>query len=115
MAYSNDLRERVVKAVQRGERTQRQIAVDFEVSRSFVEEVWRRYRETGSWEIKTWTPGPPAQLATQAQTLREHVQTHPDMTLEARCEAVPGKDGRPVHPSTMSRMFKRLGITHKKR
>jgi transposase len=115
MAYSADLRERVVKAVERGERTQRQIAADFGVSRSFVEEVWRRYRETGSWEIKTWTPGPAAQLAAQAEMLHEHVQTHPDMTLEARCQQVLGSDGKPVHPSTMSRMLKRLGITHKKR
>jgi transposase len=115
MAYSDDLRERVVRAIQKGERTQRQIAADFEVSRSFVEETWRRYRETGSWQIKTWQPGPKAQLNEQADTLRAHVKAHPDMTLEARCEQVLGREGKPVSPSTMSRTLKRLGITNKKR
>jgi transposase len=54
MAYSQDLRERVVRAVQRGDRTQKAIAEDFGVSLSFVEEVWRRQRETGRCAVKVW-------------------------------------------------------------
>ena len=115
MAYSEDLRERVVRAIQKGGRSQRQIALDYEVSQSFVEEVWRRYRETGSWHIKRWQPGPKPQLEAQTEILRAHVQEHPDATLAERCEEVLGSHGKPVSASTMSRMLKRLGITHKKR
>ena len=114
MAYSEDLRARVIKAIQRGDRSQRQIAEDFDVSRSFVEEIWRRYRETGSWERKIWQAGPTPKLAEQVDALRAHVQAHPDATLEARCQHMLGSDGKPVSAITMSRMLKRLGITHKK-
>ena len=63
MAYSQDLRERVVRAVERGDRSQTEVAEEYGVSRSFVEEVWRRYRETGSCAIKVWHHGPRAKLA----------------------------------------------------
>ena len=42
MAYSQELRDRIVRAVEQGKRSQRQIAEDFGVSKSCVEEMWRR-------------------------------------------------------------------------
>ena len=115
MAYSQDLRERVVKAIQRGDRTQPQIAKDFEVSRSFVEELWRRYRETGSCAIKEWQHGPRAKLADQEGTLRAAVAAKPDARLADLCKEVHAADGTPVSPSAMGRALRRLKITHKKR
>lgn len=116
MAYSHDLRERVVHAIQRGDRSQRGIAEDFEVSLSFVEEVWRRYRETGSCAIKVWRPGPRPKLSGQSprQRLQAEVKQQPGVTLEELCERVRTEDGQKVSASAMSRTLSRLGITHKK-
>jgi transposase len=114
MAYSEDLRERVVRAVERGDRTQQTVAEDFEVSLSFVEETWRRYRETGSCAVKVWTHGPKPKLSERSEQVRAEVATHPDVKLEQLCERVPVADGSRVSVSAMSRMLRRLKITRKK-
>jgi putative transposase len=115
MAYSQDLRERVVKAIQRGDRSQAQVAQDFAVSLSFVEELWRRYRETGRCAIKAWHHGPRAKLADQEAALRAAVAAQPDATLADLCEQVPAADGSRVSESALSRALRRLKITRKKR
>jgi transposase len=46
--YSHDIRIRVLHAYQHAEQSQRQIARRFNVSLSFVRDLLRRYRETGS-------------------------------------------------------------------
>ena len=46
--YSNDLRRRIVEAIQENEETQSDIAGRFAVSISFVEKLWQRFRATGS-------------------------------------------------------------------
>ncbi len=115
MAYSPDLRERVVRAIQRGDRSQAEIASDYEVSLSFGEEVWRRYRETGSWAIKVWRPGPRPKLSGQEERVRAELAQHPDLRLSDLCERVRASDGGAVSISAMSRLVQRLGLTRKKR
>ena len=115
MAYSQDLRERVVKAIERGDRSQAQVAADFAVSRSFVEELWRRYRETGRCAVKVWHHGPRAKLADQEVALRAAVAAQPDIKLADLCEQVRAADGSPVSESAMSRALRRLKLTRKKR
>jgi transposase len=115
MAYSQDLRERVVKAIERGDRTQPQVAKDFQVSLSFVEELWRRYRETGSCAIKEWQHGPRAKLADQEEALRAAVAAKPDARLADLCQEVHAADGTQVSPSALGRALRRLKITRKKR
>jgi transposase len=115
MAYSQDLRERVVKAIARGDRSQAQVAEDFAVSLSFVEELWRRYRETGSCAVKEWHHGPRAKLVDQEAALRAAVAAKPDVKLADLCEQVRAADGARVSESAMSRALRRLKITRKKR
>lgn len=115
MAYSQDLRERVVRAVERGDRTQPEVAEEYGVSLSFVEEVWRRYRETGSCAVKVWRRGRPSKLGDQAERLRAAVAAKPDVKLVDLCEQVPPPGGAPVSVSAMSRTLQRLKITRKKR
>lgn len=115
MAYSQDLRERVLRAVERGERSQREIAEDYEVSLSFVERAWRRYRETGATGIKHWRHGRAQKLAGAGEEkLQALLASQPDLRLTELCEQVKDKAGQAVSASTMSRVLKRLGITHKK-
>jgi transposase len=115
MAYSQDLRERVVRAVERGERSQKEIAEDYEVSVSFVERNWRRYRESGQIGIKQWHHGRVPRLAGAGEEwLQTILAEHPDRRLEELCEEVKDKHGKAVSVSTMSRTLSRLGISHKK-
>lgn len=50
VAYSSDLRTRVIEAWKAFEGTQTQLAARFKVSLSFVKRVVRRYRTSGQTE-----------------------------------------------------------------
>ncbi len=82
-AYSNDLRIRVVQAVQNREGSQREIARRFNVSLSFVRDLLRRVRETGSVEPKPHSGRPAPKLSTsQLQVVRQLVISTNDATLD---------------------------------
>ena len=85
------------------------------MSLSFVEEVWRRYRETGQYALKVWRPGPVYRLAGQDDKVREVLTAHADATLEEMAEQIYQKTRCKVSQMTMSRTLRRLGITRKKR
>ena len=46
-AYSQDLRERIIAALEANEQSQPEIAERFGVSVSTVEKLWKRWRSTG--------------------------------------------------------------------
>ena len=52
VAYSRDLRHRVIEAWHNQEGSQRQIAERFKVSLSFVRNLLRHYRQTGQVQAK---------------------------------------------------------------
>ena len=81
--YSQDLRERILETVQRGEGSLRQIAQRFLVSLSFVVRLLQTYRRTGSIQPQPHRGGNPAKLGPQdLERLRELVRQQPDATLE---------------------------------
>src|SRR4051812_20736190 len=81
--YSQDLRQRVVDTIQRGEGSVRQIARRFLVSGSFVTRLLKRYRSTGSPEPKPHGGGNPPLLGPEdLERLRELIRQQPDATLE---------------------------------
>src|SRR3954463_16062456 len=81
--YSQDLRQRVLDTVQRGEGSLRQIARRFLVSLSFVTRLLRTYRSTGSLQPQPHRGGNPAKLGPEdLERLRELVRQQPDATLE---------------------------------
>src|SRR3981189_3257851 len=110
--YSQDLRQRVLDTVQRGEGSLRQIARRFLVSISFVTRLLRNHRDTGSLEPKPHGGGNPAVLTPEdLERLRELIRQQPDATLQ---------ECRPrlrVSWSTMtiSRALGRLGLPRKKK
>ena len=84
MAYSLDLRERIVEAVKEG-CSQRAAAERFKVSLSSVERYLRRERR-GELEAKR-PPGRRASLASeQYDALSRQVEAHNDATLKEHCE-----------------------------
>ena len=111
--YSNDLRLRVLAAVDRG-MPREEIARDFGVSEPTVRRYLRLRRETGGVEPRP-VPGPYARKG-RALEARMPVQAraNPDLTLREHCELFEETEGIGVSTATMSRAFERLGLPLKK-
>jgi transposase len=109
--YSMDLRERVVAACDARDGTREQIAARFSVSVSWIRDLLRRRRLTGSIAPRPHGGGrAPAFDAAAAERLREAVRADDDATLEELAEAA----GVACGPSVVHRALQRLGITRKK-
>jgi transposase len=111
---SSDLRERIVRAVERGS-TIRQAALRFEVSPSAAVKLMRRMRESGS-------PAPARFGGHRRPILDEHdalvrsvLDAKPDITL-VEMQAELARQGVVVRAtSTILRWLGRAGLTRKKR
>jgi transposase len=109
--YSMDLRERVVAACDARDGTREQIAARFSVSVSWIRDLLKRRRDTGSIAPRPHGGGrAPAFDEAAAARLREAVRADDDATLEELSEAV----GVRCCASAVHRALKRLGITRKK-
>jgi transposase len=110
--YSQDLRERVVRACDEGRGTRRQIADLFGVSTAWIRRLLQRRRDTGSFAAKPHAGGPPPKMdAGHCDRLAVLVTQQPDATLAElrdRLEVA-------VHLSTVARALDRLGLTVKKK
>ena len=115
MAYSTDLREKIVRAYDEGLGSQRKIAEMFGVSRSFVEKLLHRRRTIGDIAALPHGGGRTALCQHKEHNLvRRLIEQQPDATLDELCEAVAGKRRVRVSRPTMSRLLQRLGLPRKK-
>jgi len=115
MAYSNDLRERVIKAVEAGGQTLSQVAKTFQVSTTTVDNWMRRRRETGRTTALPWAGGRRRALAKCERCIRTAVRRKPDLTLAELCAQVAAETGVVASPSMMSRELALLKLPLKKR
>jgi len=110
--YSQDLRQRVVATVRRGEGSLRQIARRFLVSVSFVTRLLKQDRSTGSLEPKSHGGGhPPALGPEDLERLRELIRQQPDATLQECRQRL----GASCSTMTISRALRKLGLPRKKK
>jgi transposase len=113
-AYSEDLRERVIRAVESG-RPRDEVAARFEVSVPTIERWVRLKRDTGGLARRP-VPGPAAvKTAGLSAALPGRLAEHADATLAEQCDWWREVSGFEVSPATMSRALTRLGWTRKKR
>lgn len=113
MAYSLDLRERIVATVKEGV-NQPEVAERFRVSLSSVERYLRRERQ-GELRAKP-PPGRPASISTEAyEALAQQVAQHNDASLKEHCELWQEEQGTSVSVYAMCRTLKRAGLPRKKR
>ena len=105
--YSQDLRDRVLTAYDRGMKT-RQIALTFDVSPAWARRVKQRRRETG--EITPRKMGSPGVRKIERDQLIELVKSTPDATLQELRERL----DVPCSRSAISMILTRLGFTFKK-
>lgn len=112
-AYSLDLRERIVAAVEQGEHKVI-VAKRFGVGLASVKRYVKRARE-GRLEADK-RPGQQPWLDASAQAaLAKQVKDHPDWTLDQRAAALLEETGVALKKSAVSKYLKRLSITYKKR
>jgi transposase len=112
--YSEDLRERVVAAVERG--TKRSEVVEtFAVSLPTLKRWLKQRRETGKLAPKP-IPGPPAiKRGALLEVLPARLAEYADATLEEHCSWWSELTGGEVSTATMSRAITALAWTRKKR
>jgi transposase len=111
-AISQDLRERILDTVERGDGSLRQIAGRFLVSVSFIMRLLQLYRSTGSLEPRPHGGGNPAVLGPEElEQLREFVRQQPD----ARLDELRQRLGVSCSLMTISRALRKLGLPRKKK
>ena len=112
--YSQDLREKIVRALEAQEETQEEIAQRFSVSTSFVVKLWRRWRETGSAAALPHAGGRQPSLQASEAVIRRELDRQPDLTLAELCEQVGATGGASVSTKTMCLELRRLSLPRKK-
>ncbi len=115
MAYSQDLRERVIAAVRAKRQSLDQIAETFGVSPATVDNWARRWRETRSVAALPWAGGVKRSLRDCGAVIRDELRKQPDDTLEELCTRVEVATGIRSNPSMMCRELQRLDLPRKKK
>jgi len=111
-AYSEDLRKKIVTAIERG-MPKAQAARLFDVSLSSVKRYSRTVRGGGSLEPRKST-GRPRKVNESAQTLlEEDVKERPAATIGQRRRFLEHLTGTTLSDSTVRRLMKRLGFSQK--
>lgn len=123
-SYSLDLRQKIVDAYRAGGISQRQLASNFGVALSSIQNLLKRHRETGTIAPKMRTEQTPTKLnPEQLEVLRQLVEAQPDVTLQELQQRVHQKTGVLIGVATVDRMvrlklklrLKKRSLSHQKR
>jgi transposase len=109
-AYSNDLRERILKDCDGGMST-RIVATKYDVSESWVRRLKQRRRETGeTTPRRSGSPVAPRWLA-HVERIEQLIAAEPDLTLQEMCDRLQ----LGISPKTLWEALRRIQITFKKK
>jgi transposase len=111
MAYSEDLRKRIIAAVEKGELSKTDIQIFFQISKSGLSCLIKHVKETGSIEPKPYGGGrPPKFQEEDIKKIKKYLDKNPDATLEEILE-YSGKDASIM---AVFRTLKNIGYRLKK-
>ncbi len=113
--YSQDLRDRVIDAVERDGMSCRGAARRYEVSESIAVKWLERYHGDGAREPIGHGGHRPSALMPHRDFLETARAGQPDITLQALCDRLLAERAVKADTSMMSRFFRRIGITLKKK
>ena len=113
-AYSEDLRERILRAVDQG-LSRTEVVRLFGVSSASIKRYLKQRRETGNLAPKAIPGCPPRKIGPLQTGVQSQLEAHPDATLEEHCKLWEAETGVKVSISTMSRAILRLRWTRKKK
>lgn len=111
-AYSQDLRDRVIEALSRGDRPSA-IASRFAVSRSWVYRVRERLRKNGQRTALQIGGYRRSRVAHLEATLRYWIQEQADLTLEEMCDRLSGL-GIEIKTAALWHQLDKWGLSLKK-
>lgn len=113
-AYSFDLRERVLAALDRG-MPRSEIVTTFQVSLASLKRWHAARRDSGLFAPKPPSGGPAPKLASaHHEELRAQVAAFPDATLAEHTERWNAAHQTSLSQSTLGRAIRRLGLLRKK-
>ena len=113
--YSGDLRGRVVAAVLDGGQSRDSVARRFLVGRSTVYRWVEAAQSDGRLVAKPMCGGPPPTIRDEGEAaLRRLVTGDNQLTLAEYRDRLAAETGVRVHPWTLGRTLRRLGLTRKK-
>jgi transposase len=112
-AYSEDLREKIVEALERG-MGKSQAARTFSVSLSSVKRYAKLAQEGRSLAPKKRPGSKPKLEERSSKLLQADLEEHPFLTLQERCEYLRAVASVEVSRSTVCRAIKRMDSTRKK-
>ena len=113
--YSQDLRDRVIDAVERGEMSRRAAARRYAISKSVAIKWLERVERHGSRK-PVGHGGHRASKVILHRDFRQDGRTEKtDITLQALCDRLSAERGVKADTSMMSRFFRKIGVTFKKR
>jgi transposase len=113
--YSQDLRDRVLDAVDKDGMSRRAAAERFGVSGSSAIKWVERLERAGSRTAARMGGYKPLKLGPHREFLEAARAAKPDITLQALCDRLLAERGVTSDTSMMSRFFRRIGVTFKKR
>ena len=114
-AYSQDLRDRVIDAVEKEGLSRRAAARRFGVSDSAAVKWLQRYEDSGSRKPVGTGGHRPSKLKPHRDFIVAALKDKPDLTLEALGRHLLAQRGVRADTSMLSRFLRREKITHKKR
>ncbi|QMT41344.1 IS630 family transposase [Neisseria shayeganii] len=112
-AYSQDLRDRVLGALERGERPSA-IARRYEVSRMWVYRVRDRFEKEGERSSRQQGGKRISRLAPVEGMIRDWIKADPDLTLVQMCERL-GEHGISIKPSALWHQLNKWRLSFKKK
>ena len=113
--YSQDLRDRVIDAVERGEMSRRAAARRYAISELVAIKWLERVERDGSREPVGHGGHRASKLMAHRDFLEAARAEKSDVTLQALCDRLSAERGVKADTSMMSRFFRRIGVTVKKR
>jgi transposase len=111
-AYSQDLRDRVLRGLERGEGPTA-IARRLEVTRAWVYQVKDRFENLGERCSHQLGGYRRSRVEGKEDQLRRWIQAQPDLTLEQLCELLAGQGVKIKGPALWHQLHK-WGLTYKK-
>lgn len=112
-AYSQDLRDRVLRALEQGEKLI-SIARRLEVGRGWVHEVRRAFAEEGRSGSRRMGGHRVSRVAALEGTLREWIRQKPDLTLLELCQRLETEHGVLLKIPALWHQLNKWGLSFKK-
>lgn len=110
-AYSYDLRQKVINAIQLDGMNKSEAAQVFQLSRNTINLWLKRQEETGDYQAKTTRPHRTSRKVTDWDKFAEFAKEHGDKTQEQMAQLWEA----PISARTISRALHQLGLSRKKR